>query len=151
MKVLDLLKKESIVLNAKPTNVTEAIKLAVSVMNESGNINDLATYEAGVFAREEESTTAVGNFIAIPHCKSDAVSAPGLVALKLNEGIDWKSLDGNPVKLVFLIAAPNSEDNVHLHVLAKLSRMLVHDDFVEKLMNAQTADEFAAVIQEYDV
>ena len=121
MRVKDLLSASCIELNGSAGSKQEAIEKMVDLMTKRGNISDKETYLKGVFAREEESTTGIGEGIAIPHCKSDAVSAPGLAAMVLPNGVDYDALDGAPVDIIFLIAAPNSEDNVHLDVLSRLS------------------------------
>ena len=115
-------------------------------MAKSGKINDVEVYRKGVYAREEESTTGIGEGIAIPHCKSDSVSRPGLAAMVVPEGVDFDSLDGEKVNLIFLIAAPNTKENVHLDVLSKLSVLLMDEDFTANLRNAKTVDEFLHVI-----
>lgn len=142
MKIVDLLKKESIELNGIPAGKSETIEKMVSLMAAGGNIADVEMYKAGVFAREEEGTTGIGEGIAIPHAKTDAVREPGLAAMIVKDGVDYDSLDGEPVHLIFLIAAPNTEDNVHLEVLSRLSMLLMDDSFRENLMKAQTVDEF---------
>ncbi|MDE5680194.1 MAG: PTS sugar transporter subunit IIA, partial [Lachnospiraceae bacterium] len=138
MKITDLLKKESIELNAAPTGKSEALKLAVSLMEKSGNIKDRESYEKQVFAREEEGTTGIGEGIAIPHGKCEAVTAPGLAAMVIPNGVDFDSLDGEPVNLLFLIAAPNTKDNVHLDVLSRLSVLLMDEKFADNLKHAKT-------------
>lgn len=147
MKVRDLLAEASIELHGAATSKEDAIKKMVDLMVARGNINDRDTYEKGVFAREKESTTGIGDGIAIPHCKSDAVSAPGLAAMVLPEGVEFDSLDGEPAKLIFLIAAPNTKDNVHLEVLSRLSELLMDGDFVQSLMNAGSKAEFLDIIE----
>ena len=146
MKITDLLKKESIELNAAPAGKSEALKLAVSLMEKSGNIKDRESYEKQVFAREEEGTTGIGEGIAIPHGKCDAVTAPGLSAMVIPNGVDFDSLDGEPVNLLFLIAAPNTKDNVHLDVLSRLSVLLMDEKFSDNLKQAKTAEEFLEII-----
>ena len=146
MRVEDLLSKESIDLNGSASSKKEAIEKMVDLMVKRGNISDKETYLKGVFAREEESTTGIGEGIAIPHCKSDAVKAPGLAAMVLKDGVDYDALDGAPVDLIFLIAAPNSEDNVHLEVLSRLSMLLMDPSFSESLKNAKTPEEFLTII-----
>ncbi len=146
MKVRDLLSKESIELNGSAGSKKEVITKMVDLMAKQGNIADRETYEKGVLAREEESTTGIGDGIAIPHCKSDSVKKPGLAAMVLPDGVDYDSLDGQPANLIFLIAAPNTEDNVHLTVLARLSELLMDPDFVSALKSAKTKDEFLSVI-----
>lgn len=146
MKIVDLLKKESIELNGKPAGKSETIEKMVSLMAAGGNIADVDIYKAGVFAREEEGTTGIGEGIAIPHAKTDAVREPGLAAMVVKDGVDYDSLDGEPVHLIFLIAAPNTEDNIHLEVLSRLSMLLMDDSFRENLMKAETVDEFLGFI-----
>ena len=146
MRVRDLLSKDSIELNGKATDKSDVIRQMVSLMVKQGNIKDLNAYQKGVFAREEESTTGIGDGIAIPHCKSDAVSKPGLAAMVLPDGVEYDALDGQPVHIIFLIAAPNTEDNVHLEVLARLSELLMDPDFVSALENAKSKDEFLSII-----
>ena len=146
MRVKDLLSATSIDLNGSAGSKREAIEKMVDLMVKRGNISDKETYLKGVLAREEESTTGIGEGIAIPHCKSDAVSAPGLAAMVLPNGVDYDALDGAPVDIIFLIAAPNTEDNVHLDVLSRLSMLLMDETFVANLRKAKTAEEFLSVI-----
>lgn len=146
MKIRDLLAAESIELNGTAAGKTDVLNQMVNLMVKSGKINDVETYRKGVFAREEEGTTGIGDGIAIPHCKSDAVSAPGLAAMVVKEGVEFDSLDGQPVHLLFLIAAPNTKDNVHLDVLSKLSVLLMDDNFTKSLIQAKTPTEFLSVI-----
>ena len=123
---------------------------AVALMVKSGKITDEDAYRAQVYAREEESTTGIGEGIAIPHGKCDAVNKPGLAAMVIPNGVDFDSLDGEPVTLLFLIAAPNTKDNVHLDVLSKLSMMLMDEEFTKSLRNARTPEEFLAIIDRAD-
>lgn len=146
MKIRDLLAVESIDLNGKVTGKNEALDAMVALMAKSGKINDVEKYRKGVYAREEEGTTGIGEGIAIPHCKSDAVSEPGLAAMVIKDGVDFDALDGEKVSLIFLIAAPNTEDNVHLDVLSKLSVLLMDENFTSGLRNAKTVEEFLSVI-----
>ena len=146
MKIRDLLAVESIDLNGKVTGKNEALDAMVALMAKSGKINDVEKYRKGVYAREEEETTGIGEGIAIPHCKSDAVSKPGLAAMVIKDGVDFDALDGEKVSLIFLIAAPNTEDNVHLDVLSKLSVLLMDENFTSGLRNAKTVEEFLSVI-----
>ena len=146
MKIRDLLAVESIDLNGKVTGKNEALDAMVALMAKSGKINDVEKYRKGVYAREEEGTTGIGEGIAIPHCKSDAVSRPGLAAMVIKDGVDFDALDGGKVDLIFLIAAPNTEDNVHLDVLSKLSVLLMDENFTSGLRNAKTVEEFLSVI-----
>lgn len=151
MKITDLLKKESISLKAAPTNKAECLEMAISLMEKAGNISDYKAYKEQVFFRETEGTTGIGDGIAIPHGKCDAVKSPGLAAMVIPGGVEYEALDGEPVDLLFLIAAPNTKDNIHLDVLAKLSRLLMHDDFVKALKSASSPDEFLAICDKYDV
>ena len=142
----DLLAAESINLNGTPAGKTEALNQCIDLMAKSGKIADVEKYRKGVFAREEEGTTGIGMGIAIPHCKSDAVTKAGLAAMVVKDGVDFESLDGTPAKIIFLIAAPNTEDNVHLQVLSKLSVMLMDEQFTNSLINAGSVDEFLNII-----
>ena len=146
MTIRDLLRKESIQLNGTATGKNDLLDQMVALMAKGGNIADLETYKKGVYEREAEGTTGIGEGIAIPHCKSDAVSEPGLAAMVLPQGVDFDSLDGQPVNLVFLIAAPNTKDNVHLDVLSKLSVLLMDENFTTALRQAKTVEEFLQVI-----
>ena len=146
MTIRDLLAAESINLNGTPARKTEALNQCIDLMAKSGKIADVETYRKGVFAREEEGTTGIGMGIAIPHCKSDAVTKAGLAAMVVKDGVDFESLDGTPAKIIFLIAAPNTEDNVHLQVLSKLSVMLMDEQFTNSLINAGSVDEFLNII-----
>ena len=150
MRITDLLDVRSISLDAAPKNKQEAIDAAVALMVKGGKINDEEAYKKQVYAREEESTTGIGEGIAIPHGKCDAVDRPGLSAMVIREGVDFDSLDGAPVTLLFLIAAPNTEDNVHLDVLSKLSMMLMDERFTESLRKAETPEQFLAIIDQAD-
>lgn len=148
MKIRDLLAVESIELAGEAATKQEALDKMVALMEKSGKINDVETYRKGVYEREKESTTGIGEGIAIPHCKSDAVSRPGLAAMVVKDGVDFDALDGEKVDLIFLIAAPNSEDNVHLDVLSKLSVLLMDESFTKGLRQAKTVEEFLQVIDE---
>ena len=150
MRITELLKPESIDLNAAPKDKNDTIRQAVALMAKSGNISDIEAYTKQVMAREEESTTGVGEGIAIPHGKCDAVTRPGLAAMIIRDGVDYDSLDGEPVNVLFLIAAPNTKDNVHLDVLSKLSVLLMDEDFTAALKAAKTTDEFLKVIDDAD-
>ena len=144
--IRDLLAAESINLNGTPAGKNEALNQCIDLMAKSGKIADVEKYRKGVFAREEEGTTGIGMGIAIPHCKSDAVTKAGLAAMVVKDGVDFESLDGTPAKIIFLIAAPNTEDNVHLQVLSKLSVMLMDEQFTNSLINAGSVDEFLNII-----
>ena len=150
MRITELLDVRSVSLDTAPKSKQEAIDTAVALMVKSGKINDEEAYKKQVYAREEESTTGIGEGIAIPHGKCDAVDRPGLAAMVIREGVDFDSLDGAPVTLLFLIAAPNTEDNVHLDVLSKLSMMLMDETFTENLRKAETPEQFLAVIDQAD-
>lgn len=146
MRVRDLLSAESILLTGAPTSKPDAINQMVELMVKRGNITDVKTYTEGVFAREEEGSTGIGEGIAIPHCKSASVSAPGLAAMVVPNGVEFDALDEQPVKIIFLIAAPDTEDNIHLDVLSRLSVLLMDEGFTKSLINAKTADEFLSII-----
>lgn len=146
MRITDLLDKRSISLTANPKTKKEALDQLVDLMCNSGKINNREEYLKQVYAREEESTTGIGLGIGIPHGKCDAVDKPGLAAMVVKGGVDFQALDEEPVYLIFLIAAPNTEDNIHLSVLSKLSVMLMDSNFTESLKNAKTVDEFIDII-----
>ena len=150
MRITELLDLRSISLDAVPASKQEALDMAVALMAKSGKIRDEEAYRREVYLREEESTTGVGGGIAIPHGKCDAVIRPGLAAMVIPNGVDFDSLDGEPVHLIFLIAAPNTKDNVHLDVLSKLSVLLMDEQFSEKLRQAKTAEEFLRIVDEAD-
>ena len=150
MYITDLLDKRSIDLNGKPGSKSEAIDQVVDLMLKSEKIRDKEAYRKEVYRREEESTTGIGEGIAIPHGKCDAVIKPGLAAMVVKDGVDYDSLDGEPVNLIFLIAAPITKDNVHLDVLSKLSRLLMDEKFSEDLKNAKDVDEFLSIIDAAD-
>lgn len=150
MRITELLDIRSIALDAAPKSKQETLDAAVALMVKSGKITDEDAYRAQVYAREEESTTGIGEGIAIPHGKCDAVNKPGLAAMVIPNGVDFDSLDGEPVTLLFLIAAPNTKDNVHLDVLSKLSMMLMDEEFTKSLRNARTPEEFLAIIDRAD-
>ena len=150
MRITELLDLRSISLDAVPVSKQEALDMAVALMAKSGKIRDEEAYRREVYLREEESTTGVGGGIAIPHGKCDAVIRPGLAAMVIPNGVDFDSLDGEPVHLIFLIAAPNTKDNVHLDVLSKLSVLLMDEQFSEKLRRAKTAEEFLRIVDEAD-
>ena len=150
MRIRDLLAAESIELNGSAAGKQDVLNKMVDLMAKSGKIRDVETYRKGVFAREEEGTTGIGEGIAIPHCKSDAVKAPGLAAMVVKDGVEFDALDGAPVNLLFLIAAPNTEDNVHLEVLSKLSVLLMDEDFSRALQNAKSPEEFMKIVDEAD-
>lgn len=148
MKITDLLVKEGIELNGKPGSKAEAIDKMVALMAATGKLTDTEGYQAQVLKREEEGTTGIGEGIAIPHGKCDAVKAPGLAAMVVPGGVEYDSLDGGPVDLIFLIAAPNTKDNVHLDVLSRLSMLLMDEAFTAKLRSAKTKEEFLRYVDE---
>lgn len=150
MRITDLLDKRSISLDAAPDDKKATLDMAVELMAKSGKLMDVEQYRAQVYAREEESTTGIGEGIAIPHGKCDAVKTPGLAAMVIKNGVDYDSLDGEPVTLLFLIAAPNTKDNVHLDVLSKLSVMLMDENFTTSLRNAKSVEEFLQIIDAAD-
>lgn len=148
MKITDLLMSEGIELNGKVQTKAETIEKMVDLMAATGKLTDKEAYKAQVLKREEEGTTGTGEGIAIPHGKCDAVKAPGLAAMVIPSGVDYDSLDGEPVDLIFLIAAPNTKDNVHLDVLSRLSVLLMDEDFTARLRSAKTKEEFLRYVDE---
>ena len=146
MKITDLLSKDAIKLNGIANSKQDAINKLVDLMAKNGNLTDKEKYTQVVLKREEEGSTGIGEGIAIPHGKTDAVSKPGLSAMVINDGVEFDSLDGQPAKLLFLIAAPNTKDNVHLDVLSRLSTLLMDTEFRKSLMEAKTPEEFLRCI-----
>ena len=147
MRIIDLLKKDSILLGANPKTKSEAIDLLIELQVKGGNIADQEEYKKGILAREEKGSTAVGEGIAIPHAKSEAVKAPSLAAMTVPNGVDYEALDDEPSNLLFMIAAPNDGD-VHLEVLSRLMTILMDEDFRAKLLNAKDKDEFLQIIDD---
>ena len=148
MKIIDLLDDRSILLDGRVADKKAALDQMVELMDASGKVRDKETYRQGVYAREQEGSTGIGEGIAIPHCKSDAVIKPGLAAMVVKDGVEFESLDGQPAHLFFLIAAPNTEDNVHLDVLSRLSVLLMDEDFTNKLRQATSVSEFKQIIED---
>ena len=149
MRIVDLLKKESIMLGGSPKSKSEAIDMLVELQVEGGNIANKDEYKKGILAREEKGSTAVGEGIAIPHAKSEAVKAPSLAAMTVPSGVDYEALDDEPSNLLFMIAAPNDGD-VHLEVLSRLMTILMDESFREKLLNAKDKDEFLRIIDDME-
>ncbi|MGP1458514.1 MAG: PTS fructose transporter subunit IIABC [Treponema sp.] len=148
MKIRDLLKPESIRLNGSAASKDEALNALVDLMAAGGHIGDKQAYLDGVRAREQEASTAVGDGVAIPHCRSEAVLSAGLAAMTVPAGVDYDAPDGEKVTVIFLIAAPATGGDVHIEALSKLSTMLLNEDFTKNLLAAKTVDEFLAVIDE---
>lgn len=149
MRIVDLLSKKSIKLNASPKSKSEAIDMLIDLQVKGGNIADKEAYKKGIIAREEKGSTAVGEGIAIPHAKSEAVKAPSLAAMTVPDGVDYEALDDEPSNLLFMIAAPNDGD-VHLEVLSRLMTILMDEDFRDDLLKAKDADEFLKVIDDME-
>ena len=148
MRITDLLKKQGIALNAKVSSKDEAIDKLVDLMDASGNLDDKKEYKNKVLERESLSTTGIGDGIAIPHAKTKAVKNPGLSSMVVKDGVDYDSLDGAPAKLFFMIAAPESANNLHLEVLARLSTILMDESFRESLINAKSKEEYLKLIDD---
>ncbi|MCP1111328.1 PTS fructose transporter subunit IIABC [Ohessyouella blattaphilus] len=146
MRITDLLEVGSIELKGTPRSKKEALDQMVDLMVKSGKISDTEAYRKLVYAREEESTTGIGEGVAIPHGKGDSVKAPGLSAMVVPGGVEFDALDGEPVELLFLIAAPNTEDNIHLDVLSKLSMLMMDEGFINDLKKTESPEEFLKVI-----
>ena len=142
MKITDLLNEEAIQINGIAKNKEDAIKKMIDLMMKNKNIKNKEEYTKIVMQREKEGTTGIGEGIAIPHGKSDVVDKPGLSAMIIPDGVDFESLDGPPAKLIFLIAAPNTKDNIHLEVLSRLSTLLMDTEFRKNLLSSKTPKEF---------
>lgn len=148
MRITDLLSKDGIELNVTAKDKNDIINQMTNLMLKTGRITDLNAYKELVLKREEEGSTGVGEGIAIPHGKGDCVTEPGLVAMVAPDGVEYDALDGKPVNLLFMIAAPNTSDNVHLDVLSRLSTMLMDTEFKNKLISAKSKAEFLNIINE---
>ena len=146
MKITDLLKPQSILLNAAPTDKADAIYTLGDLMNKSGNLSDKAEYLKAVFAREEAGSTGLGDGIATPHAKSNGVKEAGLAAMVVPNGVDFDALDGQPSRLFFMIAAPEGAADTHVEVLSKLATMVIDPDFKNALIQAATVDRFLELI-----
>lgn len=146
MKIRDLLNPKSIRLNSSAASKDEVLSELVDLMAAGGNIGDKQTYLNGVRAREQEASTAVGDGVAIPHCRSEAVVRAGLAAMTIPTGVDYDAPDGEKVTLIFLIAAPATGGDVHIEALSKLSTMLLNEDFTKNLLAAKNVEEFLAVV-----
>ena len=146
MKITDLLKPQSILLNASPTNKADAIYTLGDLMDKGGNLSDKAEYLEAVFAREESGSTGLGDGIATPHAKSAGVKEAGLAAMVVPNGVDFEALDGQPSRLFFMIAAPEGAADTHVEVLSKLATMVIDSDFKNALIQAATVDRFLELI-----
>lgn len=146
MKIVDLLRRDSICLNGKASGKMDVIDQMASLMEKGGHLSDVKAYKQAVLKREEEGTTGIGEGVAIPHAKTNAVLNPGLAAMTFSEGVEFESLDDQPVRLVFMIGAPDTKDNVHLEVLSRLSMLLMDQRFREHLLHAKSPDAFLKVI-----
>lgn len=146
MKIIDLINKDAIDLNVEASKKEEVIQKAVELMSHNGNITNKDEYLKLVIKREEEGSTGIGEEIAIPHGKGDSISSPGIAAMVIPNGVDFNSLDGKPIKLLFLIAAPDTKDNVHLEVLSRLSTLLMDEKFRKELIEAKSKEEFLNII-----
>lgn len=147
MRIVDLLQKNSIELNVKVNSKSEAIDKLIALQNAGGNILDIETYKKGILAREEHSSTAIGEGIAIPHAKSEAVKRPGLAVITVPDGVDYQAMDNKPSNLIFMIAAPNDGD-VHLEVLSRLMTILMDKPFRDNLLSAKTKEEFLKIVDD---
>ncbi|MBZ9691991.1 fructose-specific PTS transporter subunit EIIC [Clostridium sp. M14] len=148
MRIVDLLKKQGIELNFNPSSKDECIEKLVNLMDKTGNLNNKEEYKKAIIAREAQSTTGIGEGIAIPHGKTNAVKKASLAAAVCKKGVDYDSLDGAPANLFFMIAVPDNSDNLHLEVLARLSTILMDEKFRETLINCEDKDQFLKLIDE---
>lgn len=146
MKITDLLKPQSILLNASPTNKADAIYTLGDLMDKGGNLSNKAEYLEAVFSREESGSTGLGDGIATPHAKSAGVKEAGLAAMVVPNGVDFEALDGQPSRLFFMIAAPEGAADTHVEVLSKLATMVIDPDFKNALIQAATVDRFLELI-----
>ena len=148
MRITDLLNPGAIALDVKVSSKAAAIDTLVDLMDKSGNLSDKTTYKQAVLARESSSTTGIGEGIAIPHAKSGAVKKAGLAAMVVKSGVDYESLDGQPAHLFFMIAAPDTANDLHVEVLSRLATILMDGDFRQALIQAQSTEEFLQLINQ---
>ena len=151
MKIVDLLHKQGINLNFNPSTKEQCINELVDLMDKTGNLNNKEEYKKAILAREELSTTGIGEGIAIPHGKTSAVRKASLAAAISKNGVDYDSLDGAPAKLFFMIAVPDNNDNLHLEVLARLSTILMDESFRTSLINCSDKEEFLRLIDKKEM
>ena len=148
MRITELLKKSSIALHTSPKDKEDAIRQLADLMETSGNLADKETYIQDVLSREAAGSTGLGDGIATPHAKSKGVRTAGLAAMTVPDGVDFDSLDGNPARIFFLIAAPDEANDLHLQVLSKLATLIMDNDFKEALIKAQSVEEFLQLIDD---
>ncbi|OQM45805.1 PTS fructose transporter subunit IIA [Anoxybacillus sp. UARK-01] len=148
MKITDLLTEETIVLEAKARTKEEIIDELAQTLEQAGVLHDLKAFKEAVLLREAQSTTGIGDGIAIPHAKTSAVARPAVAFGRSNPGIDYDALDGKPSHLFFMIAAPDGADHTHLEALARLSSMLMDAAFRSRVESASTKEELLSVIKE---
>ncbi|SEW34699.1 PTS fructose transporter subunit IIABC [[Clostridium] fimetarium] len=148
MRITDLLKKEGILLNVSPASRDEAYDILIDLQAKLGNISDKEEYKRGIFEREAQCTTAIGEGLAIPHAKNKAVKKPGLVAITVPGGVDCNSMDQAPTNLIFMIAAPEGGSDIHLEVLANLNKILMDPTFRAKLLAAKNPEEFMKIVDQ---
>ncbi|MET3684114.1 fructose-specific phosphotransferase system IIA component [Alkalibacillus flavidus] len=147
MDLKQLLKEEHVLLDVDANSRDESLDELIKVMQNTGVVQDAAVYKEAVLNREQEGSTGIGFGVAIPHGKSSGVKEPGLAFARLNNEVDWQSLDDKPVKAVFMIAIPEEQaGNEHLQILSQLSRKLMHEDFRQKLLDASSSDELLAAL-----
>ncbi|MDR3021826.1 MAG: fructose-specific PTS transporter subunit EIIC [Clostridiales bacterium] len=142
MKISEILSLEQILLNQAPNDKLQAIDKLVDLHYESGNIVDREKFKSDILQREEQSSTAVGQGIAVPHCKSQSATRAGLVVMVCPQGVDFNAFDNQPCKLLFMIAAPKQGNDIHLEVLSKLMVLLMDENLNGKLLHAQTKQQF---------
>ena len=146
MRIHDLLDEKAVELSFTPINKEAAISHLVEIIAKTGCLSDQERFKAAVFDREAKGSTGLGEGIAIPHAKSAGCVRPGLAAMVVKEGVDFESIDGKPVKLIFLIASPRQASDAHLDVLARLSTLLIDEKFRQDLMSCETVEQFLSLI-----
>ncbi len=151
MKINDLLLKDAMIMDLQATDKKGAIDEMVAKLYEVGRISDIAVYKEGILAREAQTSTGLGDGIAMPHAKNQAVNEATVLFAKSKTGVDYEALDGQPTYLFFMIAAPEGANDTHLQALAALSRLLIDPEFVEKLKKAPTADAVQQLFAEAEV
>ena len=141
MNIAEMIDEKLVNFNFEAGTKDDVLKGLGKMMYDAGKVSDLKQYIDGLYERETEFSTGVGNGVAIPHCKSGCVREAAFTLVKLKNPVEWETLDGRPVDYVIMLAAPNTSDNVHLKMLSRLAANLVDDDFREALKSASSVKE----------
>ena len=148
MELLDLIDKRCIKLEVDAKNKNDLFDEMIGLLYDADKINSKDGFKEGILHREVQSSTGLGFELAIPHAKSKEVKVPSIAIGFSKDGLDYDAMDGEPVKLIFMIAAPEDGGDLHVMLLAELAKMLIYEDFREQLLNAKSADEVMDIIRD---